>query len=124
MTIITSAPVELYEPSHQLRDLREISFIYLLRHPLTNVPVYVGRTRNPFWRMLVHVHGVNKSNPALQEWIETLRSEGIEPVMDVVSFATHETEQSEEDKWMIEVSKQHPLLNIDVPMSVALQRNN
>ncbi|WP_395762368.1 GIY-YIG nuclease family protein [Elizabethkingia anophelis] len=57
-------------------------YVYLLKCPLTNVVKYVGVSMNPKVRYRAHLNGFD--NKAKCEWIQSLKSEGLLPVMEIV----------------------------------------
>lgn len=82
--------------------------IYELRHPDTNIPVYVGATINPYSRY--HEHKTPRTlkrfkHNNLQIWIKSLLDEGKKPVMKIVK----QLPSSFTRKQMIEVEKEHTL---------------
>lgn len=44
--------------------------VYIIRHPRTLEPVYVGSSMHPWFR--VGQHRVRRNNPALQDWLKLI----------------------------------------------------
>lgn len=93
--------------------------IYELRHPDTDIPVYVGMTTQPYYRF--HEHKSPRTlkrvkHNKLQLWIKSLLDQGKMPVMKIVkdlpnSFTRKQMIQAEKEH-ILEVLKKHKLFNL------------
>lgn len=59
-----------------------VHYVYLLKCPLTNEVKYVGVSMNPKVRFRAHLNEFG--NKAKREWVQSLKSEGILPIMEIV----------------------------------------
>ncbi len=60
--------------------------IYVLRDPITNEIRYVGCTKNIEQRYKAHVNKARDYNTPKREWLESLRIQGLKPVLEVVEI--------------------------------------
>ena len=59
-----------------------ITTIYTLSDPITGLVRYVGKTRNPKQRIRNHLG--KRENNHKGNWIESLRRQGLEPVVNFI----------------------------------------
>jgi hypothetical protein len=90
----------------------EDNLIYALHCPITQKPVYVGKTKKGLDRPFKHI--VNKSHSdKINEWVKLLNSEGREPVLVILDKGSDEEITSQKELFWINyyISKGHQLLN-------------
>ena len=71
-----------------------ITYIYCLKHPLTNEIRYVGKTTSPKRRYKEHIYKLNKSDHKTN-WVKLLLSAGLKPVMDILEECTDNWDERE-----------------------------
>lgn len=83
------------------------TFIYVIKCPLTNRVVYVGRSWKPYERFKQHQASAHKniSNVDLSNWIASLNMYGYKPVFKIID------NKDTEDYWIIHYSKKGCLFN-------------
>lgn len=71
----------------------ELTYIYVMRCPTTDVVKYVGKTINPSYRFRKHLTEKHRNKKCL--WVNSLLSRGLKPVFEIVetvpSFGDWET---------------------------------
>lgn len=67
-------------------------YIYTLEHPITQEVRYVGKTKNPKMRFQNHLNKSHNKHSHKTNWIESLKKEGLKPVMKII-------EEVDENNW-------------------------
>lgn len=71
-----------------------ITYIYTLKHPITNEVRYVGKTTSPKRRYKEHIYKLNKTDHKTN-WIKSLLRDGLKPVMDIFEECIDNWEERE-----------------------------
>ncbi len=72
-------------------------YIYEILHPETREPHFIGKTRSPE-RVLSPTR--LRRNPALAQWVEQFRAQGLEPRVKVVDKCDATNIQEREEYWI------------------------
>ena len=70
-------------------------YIYTLEHPITHEIRYVGKTKNPKQRFHNHCNKSHNTKSHKRNWINSLRNQGLRPIMKTLD----EVEESEWQYW-------------------------
>jgi hypothetical protein len=70
-------------------------YIYTLEHPVTKEVRYIGKTKNPKERFHNHCNRLHNQYSHKRNWINSLRNQGLKPVMNILD----EIEESEWKYW-------------------------
>lgn len=65
-------------------------FIYSLNCPITGAVRYVGKSKNPFTRLIQHISESKKETNHRACWIRYLAEQGLRPLLEIVDEATSE----------------------------------
>ena len=78
-------------------------FIYILIDPITLEIRYVGKTNNPYQRFRHHL--VSSANPKSHKrnWINSLREEGLKPIMQIIDEVEEIEWQFWEQYWIVQL---------------------
>ena len=89
-------------------------FVYELAYPLTGVTFYVGITKNAYERLKFHMNNRDRSNLAKKAVVQSLKDDGLAPVMRILeSVDSLEIAQEREKYWINYYAAQDlPLTNI------------
>lgn len=87
-----------------------MQFIYALKDPRNNEVKYIGKTKNLEQRLKAHLGCRLRSKKT--SWIKSLKSLGLEPVMEIVEMTENPNER--EVFWIDFYNKKTPLLNMTV----------
>lgn len=71
-----------------------ITYIYSLKHPITNEVRYVGKTTSPNRRYKEHIYKLNKTDHKTN-WIKSLLLDGLKPIMCIIEECIGEWEDRE-----------------------------
>lgn len=74
------------------------TYIYTLKHPLTNEVRYVGKTINPKRRYYEHLYQYPKTHKGC--WVRSLLNEGLKPIMDIIETCTKDNWEEREIYWI------------------------
>lgn len=74
--------------------------IYVLKDPITNEIRYVGCTKNVEQRYKAHTNKARDYNTPKREWLESLRIQGLKPILEVVEVV--ENNYLEREKYYIQ----------------------
>jgi group I intron endonuclease len=77
----------------------KIIYIYSLKHPITNEVRYIGKTTSPKRRYNEHIYKLNK-NDHKTNWIKSLLSQGLKPIMEVVEESNENIWEEREKFWI------------------------
>lgn len=77
-----------------------ITFIYVLRCPITNEIRYVGKTNNPLQRFKAHNNKARDVNTYKRNWINSLRKEGLKPVFEIIEECSIDIWKEREKYWI------------------------
>lgn len=76
-------------------------FVYRLKHPITHEVKYIGITNNPKERYRKHKSALKAIN-LKNNWIKSLLSQGLLPLMEIIDFAeTRDLINQKEKYWII-----------------------
>jgi hypothetical protein len=64
----------------------EITNIYVLIDPITNIVRYVGKANNVTQRYRAHLNRARKHQIHKKNWIEQLKREGLKPIIEVIDI--------------------------------------
>lgn len=78
---------------------KEKTYIYALIDPRTQEVRYIGKANNPFDRLKGHL-GEKKSNTHKYHWIETLKTELIVPILQILEVCDKVAWQEKEIYWI------------------------
>jgi hypothetical protein len=95
-------------PSYPLRK----TIVYGLVDPDTREIMYVGRTVNPYARMVQHLKA--RGNSHRDRWIRDLQEEGKEPTMIVLDVLERDSADAERI-WILGLEASQELLNVNLP---------
>ena len=70
-------------------------YIYTLEHPITKEVRYIGKTKNPKERFHNHCNRLHNEHTHKRNWINSLRSMGLKPKMNILD----EVNESEWKYW-------------------------
>jgi len=70
-------------------------YIYTLEHPVTKEVRYIGKTKNPKERFHNHCNRLHNEYTHKRNWINSLRSQGLKPKMNILD----EIDESEWKYW-------------------------
>lgn len=62
----------------------DTTFLYTLNCPLTGEVRYLGKSNNPFKRLIVHTSTAGNTKSHKNSWILSLREQGLKPTMDLL----------------------------------------
>lgn len=69
------------------KEISQIGYIYSLVDPTNNQVRYLGQSVQPAkWRLAQHISTSKKSNDHKSNWIKSLLSKNLRPILHVVSF--------------------------------------
>ena len=90
-----------------------IQFIYALICPEEGIIKYIGKTKDLRLRLQGHInYALQKSHlNGKHEWIRTLYTKNLKPVMQILEQCTDETWQEREAYWISFYAKTHTLFN-------------
>lgn len=80
-------------------------YIYTLEHPITKEVRYVGKTKNPKERFHNHCNRLHNEHSHKRNWINSLRSIGLKPKMNILD-EVNESEWKYWEKYWIEQFRQ------------------
>lgn len=75
-------------------------YVYTLEHPTTKEIRYVGKTKNPKMRFQNHMNKGHNKTSHKTNWIESLKREGLRPVMKVLDEVSNEEWKYWEKFWI------------------------
>lgn len=75
-------------------------YIYTLEHPITKEIRYVGKTKNPKMRFQNHMNKGHNKTSHKTNWIESLKKEGLRPIMRVLDEVPNEEWKYWEKFWI------------------------
>lgn len=78
--------------------------IYVLKDPTTNEIRYVGCTKNVEQRYKAHTNKARDYNTPKREWLESLRIQGLKPILEVVEVVNDN--HLEREKYYIQLYRQ------------------
>lgn len=78
----------------------KLVYIYTLEHPLTGEVRYVGKTKNPKMRFQNHMNKGHNKTSHKTNWIESLKREGLRPIMKVLDEVSNEEWKYWEKFWI------------------------
>ncbi len=93
-----------------LRIGPEYTFIYSLTCPLTGEVRWIGKSDNPHKRLNGHLY--NATNALMADWIESLKAQGLRPIVGIVAKVKNRLWRRAERAFIRKFAKSHPLLNI------------
>lgn len=76
------------------------TFVYCLKHPLTNEVRYIGRTNNLKRRFAEHLRHSRSANSHKKTWILQLLKSGLSPIMEVLEECEHKNAARVENYWI------------------------
>ena len=80
-------------------------YIYTLEHPVTKEVRYIGKTKNPKERFHNHCNRLHNQYSHKRNWINSLRNQGLKPVMNILD-EINESEWKYWEKFWIEQFRQ------------------
>ena len=78
-------------------------FIYILLHPITLDIRYVGKTKNPKQRFHNHCNKAHNPKSHKRNWINSLREQGLKPIMQVIDKVEESEWQFWEQYWIVQL---------------------
>ena len=75
--------------------------IYVLKDPITNEIRYVGCTKNVEQRYKAHTNKARDYNTPKREWLESLRTQGLKPILEVIEVV--DNNYLEREKYYIQL---------------------
>lgn len=84
------------------------AFVYALCEPTSGEIRYIGVTGRPFWRLQAHYL---QPSPALKEWIDGMREDGIAPSMKILEEVPSNIALAAEWNWISKHANDEKLLN-------------
>lgn len=79
-------------------------YIYVLKHPVTNEIRYVGLTRFPVKRLNNEINYPHTKH--FRNWVNSLKTESLKPVMEVVEETEEDFACAAEQKWIADMRAQ------------------
>jgi group I intron endonuclease len=76
-----------------------VHYIYSLSHPLTNEVRYIGKTINIKRRYKQHLYD-NRVKSHKGSWIQSLKSQGLKPIMEIIEECTDQNWEDREKYWI------------------------
>lgn len=86
--------------------------IYVLKHPVTGEVRYVGKANNANARLKSHIRDAMRRKTPVYKWINSLMSEGLAPIMEVIRECTHDDWEHVEKETIASYRTTHDLLNV------------
>ena len=88
------------------------TYIYILLDPITGKCRYVGKSSNPKFRFRRHIQESKKEKTHKSNWIKSLLSKGLKPVLKIVEEHKLSSWQKREQWWIRFFKRKHqPLTN-------------
>lgn len=77
----------------------KINYIYVLKDPLTNELMYVGKTTNPKKRLNQHINNSKKRKTYVNIWVNNLLQSNNKPIMEIIDSCIDNNWVELERKW-------------------------
>lgn len=88
-------------PHTPLPDLSGVAWVYALVDPRDDEVKYIGLAQDPYVRYKAHANGSqNTSSNARREWVLSLRSSGLKPVMVLLEKVSVREGRQAEETWI------------------------
>lgn len=78
-------------------------YIYTLEHPITKEVRYVGKTKNPKERFHNHCNRLHNEHSHKRNWINSLKKEGLRPVMKILDEVLDSDWKYWEKYWILQL---------------------
>lgn len=90
----------------------ENNLIYALYCPKTNIPVYIGQTKNGMDRPFTHITNQSHSTK-VNQWVSLLNDEGLNPTIVILEHSFNEEFINDKESFWVNkfISEGHLLLN-------------
>jgi hypothetical protein len=91
----------------------ENNLIYALYCPKTNIPVYIGQTKNGLNRPFSHIKDQSHSIK-VNEWVSILEEEGLKPMIVILEHSFNEEFLNDKESYWVNkfISQGHLLFNL------------